>query len=1401
VDTASAGDEIVVTNGVYQTGARAVYGMSNRVAVTKPVTVRSVNGPAVTQIVGYQVPGTTNGPEAVRCVYLTNGAALAGFTLTNGATQTSGNANTNLSGGGAWCEGLNAMMSNCVLTGNSARSAAGGAYGGTLNGCTLRGNSARSLSADGGGAWYATLNNCTVTSNSAIYGGGAYGGTLNNCVLTGNSAQYDGGGAYNAMLNNCTLTGNSVSRDGGGAYHGTLNNCTLAGNAAGGDGGGAAGGTLNNCTLTGNSAFSGGGAGGDVYGPCTLNNCLVYYNTARSSDANYVGGKFNYCCTTPLPAGTGNLVEEPQLASASHLSAGSPCRGRGSAAYASGVDVDGEPWANPPAIGCDECWSGSVTGALSVALMATYTNVAMGFGVDFQAVIGGRVSGSRWDFGDGVVVSNRPWASHVWAAPGEYVVELRAYSESHPAGVAAAVTVRVLTPPVHYVALDSGNPLPPYSSWDTAATNIQDAVDATTVPGTLVWVSDGVYQTGAQAVYGVSNRVAVTKPVTVRSVNGPAVTQIMGYQVPGTTNGPAAVRCVYLTNGAVLAGFTLTHGATQTSGDYDTNRSGGGVWCEGLITVVSNCVLTGNSAYSRGAGAYSGRLYNCTLAGNSARSYGGGAYGGRLDNCTLTGNSAGSGGGASGGTLNNCTLTGNSARSYGGGSYEGTLNNCIVYHNSARYGGANYYGGALNYCCTTPLPPGTGNLVEEPQLASASHLSAGSPCIGRGSATFAGGVDVDGESWANPPSIGCDEYWSGSVTGALRVAVVAAYTNVSVGFEVDFQALIDGRASASHWDFGDAVVVSNRPWASHGWATARDYVVELRAYNESYPAGVAATVTVRVLAPPAHYVALNSSNPVSPYSSWATAATNIQDAVDAATMPGAQVWVSNGVYQTGARSVWGTSNRVAVTKPVTVRSVNGPAVTQILGYQVPGTTNGLAAVRCVYLANGGLLAGFTLTQGATRTSGDFDTNQSGGGVWCEGQSAVVSNCVLTGNSAGYYGGGASWGTLHNCTITGNSAYEGGGASWSTLHNCTITGNSAGSSGGGAYSGTLNNCTLTSNSAGQDGGGAFRGTLDNCTLTDNSASTYGGGAAEGTLNNCTLTGNSAGWSGGGAYKGTLNNCALTGNSAGSGGGGADSATLNNCTLTGNSAGSGGGASYSTLNNCSLTGNSAVWGGGAFLGTLNNCIVYYNSARYSPTNYEGGTFSYCCTRPLPAGTGNLTNEPSFVDTNGWSNLRLQSNSPCINRGNNAYAPGPTDLDGNPRIAGGGVDIGAYEFQGAGLSGFTAWLWQYGLPTDGSADFIDPDADQLNNWQEWQADTNPTNLLSVLRVESISPGPPLTVHFPSSSSRLYTLRFATNLTDASWANVPGQTDVPGSGGGQTLRDTNAVPPRFYRVGVRMP
>ncbi len=140
-----------------------------------------------------------------------------------------------------------------------------------------------------------------------------------------------------------------------------------------------------------------------------------------------------------------------------------------------------------------------------------------------------------------------------------------------------------------YVDVNGTNATPPYAGWSTAATNIQDAVDAASA-GDLILVTNGLYQFGGRpASPGVlTNRVDVNKALTVQSVNGPAVTLIQGFQVDeSATNAYLSVRCVYLTNNALLVGFTLTNGCTGGGTGADHNDSlGAGVsakpmrWCQ-----------------------------------------------------------------------------------------------------------------------------------------------------------------------------------------------------------------------------------------------------------------------------------------------------------------------------------------------------------------------------------------------------------------------------------------------------------------------------------------------------------------------------------------------------------------------------------------------------------------------------------------------------------------------------------------------------------------------------------------------------------------------------------------------------------------------------------------------------
>lgn len=928
-----------------------------------------------------------------------------------------------------------------------------------------------------------------------------------------------------------------------------------------------------------------------------------------------------------------------------------------------------------------------------------------------------------------------------------------------------------------YVDINSTNPVVPYTNQATAATIIQDAVDAAT-NGDVVVVYPGIYTNGFGAcapLAGNSNRVAIGKPITVQSAYGAASTVIVGA-------GPAyydGVRCAYLTNGASLKGFTLRGGA---SFHFSTYVGGGGAFldrggvledcivqdCESSMgggvflsrggevtggTIVSNRAYYGAGAYlfqdgprvvnstlgwnagAAGGGAYadhSGMLESCTIVSNRATGSGGGAYlsaGGAVVGCSILGNSSGQFGGGvicdAGGLVSRCRILRNTAEESGagyGGGVElyagGAAQSSLIVSNIAKYHGGGVelrYGGTLDDCTVF------GNYTYTP---SSGYGGGGVGCVWWGDKLVRNCIIYGNRSLEGPPN------WS--TNGSTGTAAFQYCCTSPTNGLPDGQGCFESDPLLLNPDAGDFRLQTNSPCVNAG--TNLDWMlgavdlagrsrigagtVDLGAYEWS--AGI-------------HYVWTNSPAPAAPYESWKAAAHTIQDAITAA-IDGDTVLATNGVYDRGGTvSSDGMTNRIAITNAIQVQSVNGWRDTVIVGQGVGpgGTNNGEGAIRCAYLGRNTVLAGFTLTNGHT------------------------ANVDEGTNAAAWFGGGAlgyaGHSLIHDCLFIGNSAGHGGGAANSILSNCTVTGNSA-VSGGGAYLALSVSCLVSSNRASANGGGTFWAPLINTLLVGNSASK---------------------------------------------GGGADSGRLEFCTVLGNVAESGGG----------LVGDIVA----------QNCIAYFNTATSHPEsgNYQdspGMTWSNCCTVPRPAGSDNITNEPAFVNT-AAGDFRLRYGSPCIDAGSTpTLVAWPFDLAGTPRLLDGNFDgvaqydIGAYEYNpasydtdGDGMA--DGWEHSYGLNPTNAADAVqNPDGDPHNNLQEYFADTNPTNALSYLRIVALSNVPPWTVWFEASSTnRRYTLEFNTYLAERSWTNVPGQLEVPGTGGIQTLYDTDSDLLRFYRVGVR--
>lgn len=128
-----------------------------------------------------------------------------------------------------------------------------------------------------------------------------------------------------------------------------------------------------------------------------------------------------------------------------------------------------------------------------------------------------------------------------------------------------------------------------------------------------------------------------------------------------------------------------------------------------------------------------------------------------------------------------------------------------------------------------------------------------------------------------------------------------------------------------------------------------------------------------------------------------------------------------------------------------------------------------------------------------------------------------------------------------------------------------------------------------------------------------------------------------------------------------------------------------------------------------------------------------------------------------------------------------------------------VARFTFQS--LDPFHSWLASYGLPSGGSADYLDSDGDGMNNWQEYLAGTNPTNGAGAFKITSsqMISSTQFVVRWSSVSNRLYDVLRATNLAAGASAFVPlaRATNLVGSPPANSWTDTVSRP-SFYRVSV---
>jgi hypothetical protein len=340
--------------------------------------------------------------------------------------------------------------------------------------------------------------------------------------------------------------------------------------------------------------------------------------------------------------------------------------------------------------------------------------------------------------------------------------ELKMNGESRKTWKAFGLAVMVVTiafqssAATHYVSQTSPNPTSPYSTPDTAAHTIQEAVDVA-IDGDTVLVQPGDY--------GLTNQVTVTNGILLQGANGASQTFLTALTnhiwCLRVTNSLAVVDGLSLRNqydpyGGVSGGAVLAGGTIQncTFSNFYVGKPGGAIVAS--AGTVSNSIVT-YRRYGGGIGAMAvdgdrALITDCLILGIPSPASGGGVSltNSRLQNSVISGvldsglTPPGVALSALTSSIVNCTISNNFNLGQGSGAYlqDSFMDRCIVTHNE---GGGECLGN------------GGGGIFETNSVIRNSLITSNSVIIGSADpscGSYGGGVYMQGGSLENCTVVG-----------------------------------------------------------------------------------------------------------------------------------------------------------------------------------------------------------------------------------------------------------------------------------------------------------------------------------------------------------------------------------------------------------------------------------------------------------------------------------------------------------------------------------------------------------------------------------------------------------------------------------------------------------------------